>query len=474
MTKREYKMKRREAISTSAKLAAGLVATGVTAGILGYIAGSTLPSERVVTRVVTTTVTQQATTPIPGATTRIVLTQHPVDPNDMYKKMISRYSESVRPNVRVEISWAPTGGGAVAEYYRIQVEAGRSRSPTLDIFNLDVIWGAAFNENDWCLDLSDRFSESEQQRFIPAMIDSWTWTDRRGRKRIGAVPWMADIGGMWYRRDILEKEGINVPSNGWTWEEFFDLCIDLKQKYPDLYPLAIDNSKSEQLICNFQEFLASNGGDWFDEEWNVTIADTPAIEAFKAMYDMIHVHKITNPETLTGDLEIARKHFTEGRAIFHRNWGYVWGTSLGSPVEGKIWITLIPRFEGHESRSTVGGWSWGINPGSRNIDESWELIKWLTSYDVMKEMMLGGGWPHARMDLYRDPDITRVVPPAPVYYELYRRGTVRPKHPEYMSISDLAQTELHAALSGIKGTEQALNDLAKKIADMIGTKVVKR
>lgn len=468
-------MSRREAISTTGKLAAGITVTGVVAGALGYFAGSTLgTAERVVTQTITRTVMQQVTQTAPGAKSRLTITQHPVDPNEMYKKMTTRYGESIRPNVQVEIVWAPTGGGAVAEYYRIQVEAARARSPTLDIFNLDVIWGAAFNDNDWCINLSDRFPESEQQKFIPAMVESWTWTDKQGRKRIGAVPWMADIGGLWYRRDIIEKEGINVPSNGWTWEEFFNLCSELKTKYPDSYPFSIDNAKSEQLICNFQEFLASNGGDWFDEDWNVTIADTPAVEALQAMYDMIHVHKITNPETLTGDLEIARKIFTDGKAIFHRNWSYVWGTSLGSPVEGKIWVTLIPRFSNYESRSTVGGWSWAINPGSRNVDESWELIKWLTSYEVEKEMMLGGGWPHARIDLYRDPDIAKMMPIAPAYYELYRRGTVRPKHPDYMTISDFAQTELHAALSGIKSVEQALNDLANRIADMLGTRVVKR
>jgi multiple sugar transport system substrate-binding protein len=494
------KVSRRQALGTAGKVTIAAVVAGVVGAIGGYLVGSTAAPAKTVTETktvtaaaatVTQTVTQTVTktvtasptptTVIPTPTVtpptkiKLVMTQHPVDPNQMYAKMAKKYSTEIKPYVEIEIAWGPTGGGAVAEYYRIQVEAGRARSPTLDIFNLDVIWGAAFNDNDWCLDLSDRFPPEEQAKFIPAMIESWTWIDKKGHKRIGAVPWMADIGGMWYRKDIVEeKEGIKPPANGWTWEEFFSICVELKEKYPDMYPLAIDNAKSEQLICNFQEFLASNGGEWFDEEWNVLIADTPAIEALQAMYDMIHKHKICHPETLTGDLEIARKHFTEGRAIFHRNWCYVWGVALGSPVEGKIWETLIPHFPGHESKSCVGGWSWAINPGCRYIDEAWELIKWFTSYDTMKELMLGGSWLHARIDLYKDPDIIKVIPIAPAYYELYKRGTIRPKHPEYMTISDFAQTELHAALSNMKSVEQALNDLAKRIADFLGTKVVKR
>jgi multiple sugar transport system substrate-binding protein len=479
------KISRREALSTAGKIATSAVVAGVVAGVGGYFAGSatvpparTLTETKTVTQTVTPTPTTVVTTPTvtPPTKIKLIMTQHAVDPNQMYAKIVKKYSTEVKPYVEVEIVPGPTGGGAVAEYYRIQVEAGRSRSPTLDIFNLDVIWGAAFNDNDWCLDLSNRFPPEEQAKFIPAMIESWTWIDKKGRKRIGAVPWMADIGGMWYRKDIVEeKEGIKPPAEGWTWEEFFSICTNLKEKYPDMYPLSIDNSKSEQLVCNFQEFLASNGGEWFDEEWNVLIADTPAVEALQVMHDMIHKYKICNTETLTGDLEIARKHFVdEGKAIFHRNWCYVWGTSLGSPVEGKIWETLIPHFPRHESKSCVGGWSWAINPGSRYINEAWEFIKWLTSYETMKELMLGGSFLHARIDLYKDPDIIKMIPIAPAYYELYKRGSVRPKHPEYMTISDFTQTELHAALSNMKSVEQALNDLAKRIADFLGTKVVKR
>ena len=482
---------RRQALGTAGKVAIGVVVAGIVGSVGGYLVGSTQAPARTIretvtsTATVTRTVTVTGTAPVTVITTPTIVTKKArlvqmmlhADPNEQLRKMARKYSTEVRPDIEIEQIIGQPVGGAVAEFYRLQVEAARARSPTMDILNLDVIWGAAFNANDWCIDLSDRFPPEERKKFVPAMIESWTWIDpKTGRERIGAVPWMADIGGLWYRRDIVEEEeGIKPPPDGWEWEEFFQICVELKEKYPNMDPFAIDNGKSEQLICNFQEFLASNGGEWFDGEWNVLIADAPAVEALQAMYDMIHKYKICHPETLTGDLEIARKRFIEeARAIFHRNWCYVWGTSLGSPVEGKIWETLIPHFPGHESKSCVGGWSWGINPGSRYVEEAWEYIKWLTSYDIMKQMMLGGGFLQARVDLYNDPDIIKVIPIAPAYYKLYERGTVRPKHPEYMTISDMAQTEIHAALSGLKGVEQALNDLARQIASFLGTKVVKR
>jgi multiple sugar transport system substrate-binding protein len=388
---------------------------------------------------------------------------------EIYRQRMDLY-ESQHPGIEIEEVPSPSGAAGVAEYYRMQSQIASARSTELDVMNLDVIWGAAFNKNNWCVDLSPYDSRIHFNDLVPVMVDVWTWDSR-----IGAHPWMADIGGLWYRKDIVEDaEGIHPPENGWTWQDFIGICLDLKEKYPDMYPLSIDMNRGEQLTCDFQEFLAGNGGSWFDEDWNCLLADTPAIEAAQMMYDIVNKYKICHPEVLTGDLEVARTTFTQGKSIFHRNWCYVWGTSLGSPVEGKVWETLVPHFPGYKSLHCVGGWSWAINPGTKNLDKVLDYLIWFGSYENMKAIMLAGGHLQARVSLYKDPDIVKVIPIAPAYYELYMRGTSRPKHPEYMTLTDFLQTELHAALTNIKTVEAAMNDVAKKIADYLGTKVVKR
>jgi len=397
-------------------------------------------------------------------------TIHAVDPNEQFGKMTEKWN-AAHPNVQLVQYKGSTTGGAVADYHRAQVEMAQAKSPELDIFNLDVIWGAEFGENGWAIQLDDKFPESERADFIPPMIDAWTW-----KGHIYAVPWMTDIGGLWYRKDILDDEGIKVPAEGWEWVEFFGIVQDLKKKYPDMDGLAIDNARSEQLLCNWQEFLASNGADFFDENGLIRINDSVAVEALQTMVDMVQKYKICHAATLTGDLDIARALFVDqGKSLFHRNWNYVWGTSLSatSKVKGKIWVGTLPHHPGHNSAHCNGGWSWSISPGSKNPEETWEVVKFLTSKETMKAMMIGGGFTQARLSLVNDPDVAKVVPIFPAYVDLYKTGTIRPKIVQYMAVSDIEQPYIHAAVSGTKSPKDALDGFAADLSKFLGVGISK-
>ena len=395
-----------------------------------------------------------------------------VDPNDQLVKMKDKWNAE-HPNIQLEMFKGTTGGGAVADFHRAQVEMAQSKSPDLDIMSLDVIWPPEFGENGWAVSLDDRIPEADRADFIPVMIDACTW-----KGHIYAVPWMSDIGALWYRKDILENEGIKVPAEGWEWEEFFKICQDLKEKYPDMDPFLIDNSRSEQLLCNWQEFLASNGGDFFDESGLIRINDSVAVESLQMMVDMIHKYKVTHAATLTGDLDVCTGIFIDrGTGIFHRNWNYVWGMALRPGVvvaTDKIWVGSLPHFPGHKSLHCVGGWNWAITPGSKHPDEAWEVIKFLGSQEIMKTMMVGGGYTQARLSLVPDPDVAAVFPIFPGYIDIYKTGTSRPKIPQYMAVSDLEQPEIHAAVSKTKSPKDALDALAEKMSKLLGVGISKK
>ena len=402
---------------------------------------------------------------------KISQTIHAVDVNGTMAGAKDAWNKA-HPDIQLTQYFGSTSGGAVADYHRAQVELAQSKSPDLDIFNLDVIWGDEFGTNGYTLQLDDGgplgdvFPASDQADFIPSMIDAWTVNNH-----IFAVPWMTDIGGLWYRKDILDNEGITPPADGWEWTEFFKICQDLKAKYPDMDGLAIDNAQEEQMICNWQEFLASNGGAFYDENGLIRINDSVAVESLQMMVDMIQKYKICTADTLTSDLDTQRAWFTDkGKAIFHRNWNYVWGTSLGpsSVVNGKVWLSALPHFTGHASAHCCGGWSWAISEGSAHPKETWECIKWFTSRDTMKSLMLNKGWTQARLSLVTDPDVAKIFPIFPAYVNLYKTGTIRPKLVNYMALSDIEQPQIHAALTGSKSPKDALDAIADGASKLLG------
>ena len=50
---------------------------------------------------------------------------------------------------------------------------------------------------------------------------------------------------------------------------------------------------------------------------------------------------------------------------------------------GKVGVAPRPAFEGFDSATCNGGWQWVISAFSDNKDEAFQLIRFLTSEDVL-------------------------------------------------------------------------------------------
>ena len=64
-----------------------------------------------------------------------------------------------------------------------------------------MIWTPQFAANGWILDLSDRVSDSERNKFRETPIESCIFEDK-----IYGVPWFTDAGMMYYRKDLAPEE----------------------------------------------------------------------------------------------------------------------------------------------------------------------------------------------------------------------------------------------------------------------------
>jgi multiple sugar transport system substrate-binding protein len=140
--------------------------------------------------------------------------------------------------------------------------------------------------------------------------------------------------------------------------------------------------------------------------------------------------------------------FQSGRAVFLRNWYYVW-TLSGRPeseIRGKVAFTPMVHAPGQTSAATLGGWGFAISKFSPNPDAAWEFIRFATEPQQLKTFYERGGLIPARMSL---------VPPE--FREIVSRARARPQIPEYSRASDILQRWLSAALTGAASSAEALN-----------------
>src|SRR5215210_1660244 len=124
---------------------------------------------------------------------------HGPEESGVVKKQLDAFNQQHKGKIQVQWRQMPADTGQYFDQLRTEFQAGGGE---IDVISGDVIWPAQFAANGWILDLSDRFPESEQQKFLPATIESNTYEGA-----IYGVPWFTDVGMIYYRKDLLQKSG---------------------------------------------------------------------------------------------------------------------------------------------------------------------------------------------------------------------------------------------------------------------------
>jgi multiple sugar transport system substrate-binding protein len=371
--------------------------------------------------------------------------------------------ERQNPGVKVIEEILPTSTDQQHQFY---VTALEGRSASFDVFALDVIWIQEFARAGWLLNLTPGLGAKGLAGFLPGPVEVATYNDR-----IYAVPWFANAGILYFRKDLLSKYGFAPPGTFTELSHQARIILEGEQDQ-DLRGFVWQGKQYEGLICVALEFIHGNGGSVLDGRHSA-LRDKKAVEALQLMHDLIAVEKVSPPLVTSADEEATRHLFGAGRAIFMRNWPYALALyeQEGSKVRGRVDIAPLPSFEGYQSAPTLGGWLLGVNRFSTRPDLARRLVEFLTSQAAQKVLAIKLGFPPARDALYHDAALKMANPFIPPLYEAMRRARPRPITPFYLMISQVLQPELSAAIMGVKPPERALEDASRLIEHILKLEV---
>ncbi len=372
------------------------------------------------------------------------------------KEIIARF-EALNPDIKVEMVEGPAATNTREDMYSTSFMGGES---TYDLVYMDVIWVPKFAAKGWLKPLDDWFTMEARKEFLPGGIEG-----SRYQGKIYRVPVQSDGGMLYYRKDLLAKNGLKPP------ETFGDLLQAAKkiQKPPELWGFVFQGKQYEGLVCNFLELVWGNGGRLIDDDGKVRIDRPEAVEALGWLVDAVHKDGISPKGVLTYQEEEARHMFQEGKAVFMRNWPYAWNLvqADSSPVRRKVGIIPMVHGRGGSSAATLGGWGFGISSLSKNPEAAWKFVQFATSAESLKINYMRGGIIPARRALFKDPDIIAKSPHFKELYEVLANARPRPVHPSYARISDTLQGYLSSALSGQQTPESALQAAAAEIRSFV-------
>tara|TARA_R110002096_G_scaffold43364_14_gene116814 strand:- start:1221 stop:2489 length:1269 start_codon:yes stop_codon:yes gene_type:complete len=351
---------------------------------------------------------------------------------------------------------------------KLYVTGLMAKSPTPDVFAIDVIWAGEFAQRGWLEPLNDYLSADTIAAYNPSFLSAATVDGK-----VFAAPLYVDGTHLFYRSDLLEKYGIPVPK---TWEEVIAASKTVMEGEgnPQLYGFVSMWAKIEGLFMNWLSFTGGNGASFFDADGNVAVNSPESIAATQTMVDMIYKDKIVPDSILTMKPDDARTLFQQGRAVFLMVQDFVYAplSAPDSPVAGKFDFTRNPYFAAHpEGYSTaMGGWLLAVNANSENKEAAAKLVEYFTSYEAQLTAAIDENRAPGRTDVYAAPEMQQ----ASLLKKLgedYAVGVVRPSAPTgnlYPRVSETMQTEITNALHREKTVEQALNDAAAEINSILG------
>ena len=349
--------------------------------------------------------------------------------------------EKRNPGVRIIQEVGPHSS---TQFHDLVSQKLKNRDTEMDVFVMDVVWPAEFASAGWALPLDRYFPEAEQSKFLAAPLLA-----NRYRGRVYGVPLFVDAGLLYYRKDLLAKYNFAPPR---SWPELVDQAktILAGEMDPLLSGFSAQFKQYEGLICNMMEYILGNGGAlWDDARLVSALQQPPAVEAVRFVRDKI-IGEIAARGVLAYQEPESLALFTQGKAVFHRNWPYAWRSANDperSKVAGKVAMATLPSFPGHRGVATLGGWQMGVSRFSKKPDLAWRFVDFMTSPEMQKRIALATGRPPTRVALYDDPELLQKIPQLPSLLENFKRAVPRPTTPVYVPLSNIMQRYFSSALA---------------------------
>ena len=389
-------------------------------------------------------------------------------PNEVeyWEKLLGDFES--QHHISVTLLRQPTDTDQRRQMLVIPLKAGE-KDP--DVFLLDVAWVAQFSSSRWLFPLDssiqgDGFDTGNIFQGVLNQVD-------RSSEGIIALPVYLDCGILYYRKDLLEKYGYEVPE---TWDRLVEIAQRIQKEerknHPSFYGFVWQGAQYEGLVCNFLEFITAAGGGMEKKEdaGLLSLDREENIKALGFMRDLIHEIQISPPNTFTEmKEEEVRIFFQEQSALFERNWPYAWSLHAGedSAVRGKVGTAVLPRFEGGRHAAALGGWHIGISRFSDQKEQAWELVKFILSLEVQKRLALDLGWNPGRKDLYEDGDLRGRMPHLGTLKKALDHAVARPSLPYYTALSTILQRHIHNVVAGNteprEGLVKAQNEIEKSM-----------
>jgi multiple sugar transport system substrate-binding protein len=340
----------------------------------------------------------------------------------------------------------------------LEAATGSNRS---DVFGLDVIWVPEFARAGFLRELDP--NDIELNAFVPktrapVQTDGKTW----------AIPACACGGLLYYRKDLLAEVGRNNNPPR-TWTELVKISQEVSKKHPEVGGYAGQYDRYEGLVVNVFEAVWAQGGELVSTDGNSmkVMVDSPQARAGLQFMVNMKEKKIVPARAQPFKEEEGIRAFADGQLVFLRGWPSTYARLIHanqSQVSQNFGVTTLP------GPTVLGGSDLAISSRSRHPKTALDFIKFMTSEDAERQLLIKAAEPPSRSALYEDRSLLK--DPKNAYLgtleQAIEKARPRPLTERYADISQAVSTEVYELLFADQPLELTIDKLKDRLYKIPG------
>jgi multiple sugar transport system substrate-binding protein len=350
--------------------------------------------------------------------------------------------------------------------YTKLVQNGQTNSSDFDVIMMDDPWIPQFSASGYLSDMT-AMGYTPDDDFVPNTLALGYWPPQSGPRVPGiaaddpselySLPVIGDTQIFFYRKDLISE----APQ---TWDDINHIAETQADPANNVYALAMRGVKGNPIVTEWFPYLYSYGGAIFDDQWHVTVNSPEGVAALQEFVDLM---KYEPPGVANFDSAQQGACYLQGECLMNIEWtGWVLSAEdpAQSQVVGKTGWTTTPEQVRHASQ--IGNWMIGIAAGSTQQDDALKLMQWLVSPEAQRELANRKGVP-VKVSVYTDATLDEQYPWLPVIHDALDNSIARPRTPDWAQVESTLGLHLNNAVTGTEGVQEALDNAAKEITDLL-------
>jgi N,N'-diacetylchitobiose transport system substrate-binding protein len=355
--------------------------------------------------------------------------------------------EAANPGTSVDIEFVPWA--QAHDKFTTSIAGGK----TPDVAEMGTTWTPEFADQG----AFEEVSKPASGQYVSSLVDAATLDGK-----VWGKPWYAGSRALIYRKDVLEKAGVEPPK---TWDEVIAAAKAIKAKVPGIFPTGYTGLTEHMYLPTIWQAggeIAKQEGDGWTSALN-----TP--EAAKAIqfYTDFYKQGLTPKAAIGWEEPDAQTAFVNGDIAMLIGGGWTYNSIIDTKpgLKSKIGTTLEPAGPSGKDTAFAGGSHLVVFKGSKNQALARAFVDYMLEASNLNKFtgeigFLPGTVAGIEASGYLDDPIRK-----PFAEQLLEHSAVYPPSPRWGALegANIFDGEIQKVMRGKQTPQEAAQNLAEKM-----------